>query len=187
MLLPSEPAPHSQGCEVRAFLGYLDTATTEMFPSVGAKQTTWRAPRRIVQTFRNSKIRRKFGICIELNRWRITPFVDVDLKEGKCNGPAQTKQLAFAAPAGLLWTAIRSATQWNSPVRTAVRRARKTPGASARSIILQMAFFRTYKARPPSASACNGSLRIVPVVMLHDQDETGASKRFSRRTWQRFL
>src|ERR1700693_1786784 len=45
------------------------------------------------------------------------------------------KPWACAAPAGPPWTAIRRRTGSNSLVRTAVREARRMPGASGRNII----------------------------------------------------
>jgi len=56
--------------------------------------------------------------------------------------------------------------------RTAARGTRRMPGASVRCIISRMVFCRILQGEVTQCHACKQSLRVVPIVMLHDQDET---------------
>src|SRR6184192_4112877 len=86
------------------------------------------------------------------------------------------KRLAYAAPGGLLWTAIRSKTRWNSSVRTAARVTRRMPGASGRCTISRTVFLQDLQGEVTVCHSCKKSLRVVPIVMVHDQEE---ARRFS--------
>jgi hypothetical protein len=143
----------------------------KMFPSVGAKRTTLRAPRRKVQTFRNSKIRRNSHICIELCRWRITPFVDVDLMEGK----AMDRRNETIGVRRTGWAALdrdpqRDTVEFTCPHCGA--QSQKTARRERAQYHFTDGFLQDLQGEATHCKACNGSLRIVPVVMLHDQDET---------------
>src|SRR5579859_4483228 len=81
-----------------------------------------------------------------------------------------SKPSACAAPVGLLWTAIRSRTRSNSSVPTAAR-DEKNARRERTQYHFTDGFLQDLQGEVTQCHSCKRSLRVVPVVMLHDQDE----------------
>ncbi len=81
------------------------------------------------------------------------------------------KQLVCAARAGLLWTAIRSRTRGAVVCPYCGARDQKNARRERTQYHFTDGFLQDLQGEVTQCHSCKRSLRVVPVVMLHDQDE----------------
>ena len=79
--------------------------------------------------------------------------------------------MEFATPDGLRSTAIRSRITWNSPVRTAAFRGVKNARRPRSAYHFTDGFVQDLQGEATTCRECKQSVRVSPVVLVHDKDE----------------
>jgi len=102
--------------------------------------------------------------------------VDVDINGGNAMDRRNVETVGVPRTGWLLWTAIRSAIRGIH--LSALRRAgQKNARRERAQYHFTDGFLQDLQGEATHCRACNQSLRVAPVVLLHDQDET---RRFER-------
>jgi hypothetical protein len=112
------------------------------------------------------------GDCTEVGCGRITLLVDVDPKEGNAMDRRNMETVGVRRTG---WAALDRDPQQDTVEYTCPHcgaQGQKNARRERAQYHFTDGFLQDLQGEATHCRACNGSLRVVPVVLLHDQDET---------------